>query len=67
MWRCLEKALEMIREKFPIESKLELVDRESGVSIVNENWKLPEIQQISELKMALILSLIRKKEEFENH
>ena len=53
--QILEKALEIIREKFPIESEIELVDGKSGLSIVKEKWEQPNIQQIAELKMAWIL------------
>ena len=53
--QILEKALETIREKFPIESEIELVDGKSGLSIVKEKWEQPKIQQIPELKMAWVL------------
>ena len=60
--RCkiLEKALEIIREKFPIESEIELVDGRSRLSIVKEKWKQAQIQQVSEFKMAEIRSLKKK-------
>ena len=64
--QILEKALEIIREKFPIESEIELVDGRSGLSIVKEKWKQAQIQQVSEFKMAEILSLIRKQKAFRN-
>jgi len=57
--QILEKALEIIREKFPIESEIELVDGRSRLSIVKEKWKQAEIQQVSEFKIAEIRSLIR--------
>ena len=53
--QILEKALEIICEKFPIESEIELVDGTSGLSIVKEKWEQPEIQQIPEFKMAELL------------
>ena len=59
--QILEKALEIIREKFPIESEIELVDGRSRLSIVKEKWKQAQIQQVSEFKMAEIRSLIRMK------
>jgi len=48
----LEKALEIIRTKFPIESEIELVDGRSGLSIVKEKWKQAQIQPVSKFKMA---------------
>ena len=59
--QILEKALEIIRTKFPIESEIELVDGRSRLSIVKEKWKQAQIQQVSEFKMAEIRSLIRKE------
>ena len=59
--QILEKALEIIRTKFPIESEIELVDGRSRLSIVKEKWKQAQIQQVSEFKMAEIRSLFCKK------
>ena len=57
--QILEKALEIIRKKFPIESEIELVDGRSRLSIVKEKWKQVQIQQVSEFKMTEILSMFR--------
>ena len=57
----LEKALETIRTKFPIESEIELVDGRSRLSIVKEKWKQAQIQPVSEFKMTKIRSLFRMK------
>ena len=64
--QILEKALEIIRKKFPIESEIELVDGRSKLSIVKEKWKQAQIQQVSEFKMAEILSMFQKKKAFGN-
>ena len=58
--------IEIILEKFPIESEIELVDGRSGLSIVKEKWKQAQIQQVSEFKMAEILSMFGKKKAFGN-
>ena len=57
----MEKALEIIRTKFPIESEIELVDGRSRLSIVKEKWKQAQIQPVSEFKMTKIRSLFRSK------
>jgi len=57
----LEKALETIRTKFPIESEIEIVDGRSRLSIVKEKWKQAQIQPVSEFKMTEIRRLFRMK------
>ena len=57
----LEKALDTIRTKFPIESEIEIVDGRSRLSIVKEKWKQAQIQPVSEFKMTKIRSLFRSK------
>ena len=58
----LEKALETIRTKLPIESEIELVDGRSRLSIVKEKWKQAQIQPVSEFKMAEIVSEFKMAE-----
>ena len=40
--QILEKALEIILDKFPTESEIELIDGKSGLAVVKEKLKQPE-------------------------
>ena len=44
----LHDAVKIINDKFPIETKFELIDRISGHRIVKRKWKKAEVQEIIE-------------------